>query len=298
MPTPEHRRLAEINDDIYSWRRWGPYVSDRSWATVREDYSSDGNAWEHLPHDLARSKAYRWGEDGIAGVCDRYQILALAHSFWNTRDPILKERLYGVTPNEANHGEDVKEYYFHLDNTPTHSYMKFLYKYPQAEYPYGWLVWENQRRHGQGFEFELLDTGVFDEDRYFDIFIEYAKVDAEDFVIRIEAVNRGPKACAAACAAANVVSQYLGMGSGAAARTNHPPCRCSQRHRLFGGRRRRPTATQQHSRGVPAWAALSLWLVRGAAAIHQQRHQCRAGLRPRPKKPHAIRQGWFSSLGH
>jgi hypothetical protein len=138
-------------------------------------------------------KAYRWGEDGIAGVCDRYQILVLAHAFWNTRDPILKERLFGLTPYEANHGEDVKEYYFHVDNTPTHSYMKFLYKYPQAEYPYSWLIWENQRRNGQGFEFELLDTGVFDEDRYFDIFIEYAKVDPEDFLVRIEAVNRGPK---------------------------------------------------------------------------------------------------------
>jgi hypothetical protein len=193
MPTPEHRRLAEIHDDIGSWRRWGPYVSDRAWATVREDYSADGNAWEHLPHDVARSKAYRWGEDGIAGICDRYQLLVFAPAFWNTRDPILKERLFGLTPNEGNHGEDVKEYYFHLDNTPTHSYMKFLYKYPHAEFPYSWLVWENQRRHGQGFEFELLDTGVFDEDRYFDIFVEYAKGDPEDIIVRIEAVNRGPR---------------------------------------------------------------------------------------------------------
>jgi hypothetical protein len=193
MPTPEHLRRADIHDDIYGWRRWGPYVSDRSWATVREDYSATGDAWGHLPHDLARSKAYRWGEDGIAGVCDRYQILVLAHAFWNTRDSILKERLFGLTPNEANHGEDVKEYYFHIDNTPTHSYMKFLYKYPQAEFPYSWLIWENQRRAGQGFEFELLDTGVFDEDRYFDIFIEYAKADPEDLLVRIEAVNRGPK---------------------------------------------------------------------------------------------------------
>jgi len=193
MPTPEYLRRAEIHDDIYGWRRWGPYVSDRAWGKVREDYSADGNAWEHLPHDLARSKAYRWGEDGIAGVCDRYQILIFAHAFWNTRDPILKERLFGLAPTEGNHGEDVKEYYFHLDNTPTHSYMKYLYKYPQGEFPYGWLVWENQRRHGQGFEFELLDTGLFDGDRYFDIFIEYAKADAEDIVVRIEAVNRGQR---------------------------------------------------------------------------------------------------------
>ena len=194
MSTREHARLQQIQDDIRGWRRWGPYVGDRSWATVREDYSSDGNAWGYLPHDLARSKAYRWGEDGIAGICDRYQLLVFAPAFWNGNDPILKERLFGVTPIEGNHGEDVKEYYFHLDNTPTHSYMKFLYKYPQAEFPYGLLTEENRRRGGQGFEYELLDTGVFDQDRYFDIVIEYAKVDEEDIAIRIEAFNRGPAA--------------------------------------------------------------------------------------------------------
>ena len=192
MVTEEHKRLHEIHDDITGWRRWGPYVSDRSWATVREDYSPDGDAWNFLPHDLARSKAYRWGEDGIAGICDRFQILVFAPAFWNGRDPILKERLFGLTPAEANHGEDVKEYYFHLDNTPSHSYMKFLYKYPQAEFPYRWLVEENQRRQGRGPEFELIDTGLFDEDRYFDIFIEYAKLTPEDLSIRIEAHNRGP----------------------------------------------------------------------------------------------------------
>src|ERR1700736_5333019 len=191
--TKEHQRLDEIKDDIWGWRRWGPYVSDRAWATVREDYSADGNAWGHLPHDLARSKANRWGEDGIAGICDRYQILIFAPVFWNARDPILKERLFGLTQEEGNHGEDVKEYYFHVDNTPTHSFMKLLYKYPQREFPYGWLVWENRRRNGQGFEFELLDTGLFDDDRYFDIFIEYAKADAEDLIVRIEAFNRGPE---------------------------------------------------------------------------------------------------------
>jgi hypothetical protein len=194
MATPEHLRLQEIHDDITGWRRWGPYVSERSWASVREDYSADGNAWGYLPHDLARSKAYRWGEDGIAGICDRYQLLCFAPAFWNGNDPILKERLFGVTPAEGNHGEDVKEYYFHLDNTPTHSYMKYLYKYPQREFPYSWLVQENQRRNGQGFEFELLDTGIFDDDHYFDIFIEYAKITAEDIVVRIEAFNRGPEA--------------------------------------------------------------------------------------------------------
>jgi hypothetical protein len=168
-------------------------VSDRAWATVREDYSADGNAWDYLPHDMARSKAYRWGEDAIAGICDRYQLLIFAPAFWNGQDPILKERLFGLTPREGNHGEDVKECYFHIDNTPTHSYMRFLYKYPQEEYPYSHLVQENRRRGGQGAEFELLDTGVFDEDRYFDIVIEYAKATTEDLCIRIEAFNRGPQ---------------------------------------------------------------------------------------------------------
>ncbi len=191
--TPEHLRLQDVHDDTSGWRRWGPYVSDRAWATVREDYSADGNAWAYLPHDLARSKTYRWGEDGIAAICDRYQLLVFAPAFWNEQDPFLKERLYGVTPLEGNHGEDVKEYYFHVDNTPTHSYMKFLYKYPQAEYPYRDLVDENQRRGGLGPEYELIDTGIFAENRYFDIFVEYAKASPEDICIRIEAFNRGPQ---------------------------------------------------------------------------------------------------------
>src|SRR5438132_4068478 len=195
MPTKEHQRLRQLRagDDISSWRRWGPYVSDRAWATVREDYSADGNAWAYLPHDLARSKAYRWGEDGIAGLCDRFQFLIFAPAFWHVKDPILKERLFGLTPHEGNHGEDVKEYYFYLDNTPTHSYMRFLYKYPQAEYPYARLVEENKKRLGTGPELELLDTGVFDDDRYFDIVVEYAKITPEDIAIRIEAFNRGPE---------------------------------------------------------------------------------------------------------
>jgi hypothetical protein len=196
MLTKEHQRLQEIpdGDDQTSWRRWGPYLSDRAWATVREDYSPDGNAWSYLPHDLARSKAYRWGEDGIAGICDRFQLLCFAAAFWNGKDPILKERFFGLTPHEGNHGEDVKEYYFHLDNTPSHSYMKFLYKYPQEEFPYRKLIEENRCRGGQGLEYELLDTGIFDGDRYFDIFIEYAKATPEDICIRIEAFNRGPRA--------------------------------------------------------------------------------------------------------
>jgi hypothetical protein len=194
MTTQEHQRLREIYDDIDGWRRWGPYLADRSWATVREDYSAGGDAWNYLPHDLARSKAYRWGEDGIAGLCDRFQLLCCAPAFWNGADPILKERLFGLTPSEGNHGEDAKEYWFHLDSTPTHSYMKFLYKYPQRAFPYAQLIAENRRRNGQGLEYELLDTGVFDEDRYFDIYIEFAKHTPEDICVRIEAYNRGPEA--------------------------------------------------------------------------------------------------------
>jgi hypothetical protein len=167
-------------------------VSDRAWGTVREDYSADGDAWNFLTHEKSRSKAYRWGEDGIAGLCDRYQTLVFAPAFWNGRDPILKERMFGLTPGEGNRGEDVKEYYFHLDATPSGSYMKLLYKYPQGEYPYSRLVEENRRRAGAGPEFELLDTGLFDGDRYFDIVIEYAKSDPEDICIKIEAFNRGP----------------------------------------------------------------------------------------------------------
>jgi hypothetical protein len=193
--TAEHQRLQEpFTGFVPPWRKWGPYASERSWGTVREDYSANGAAWDFLNHDMARSKAYRWGEDGIAGICDRYQILVFALALWNGRDPILKERMFGLTSSEGNRGEDVKDYYFYLDNTPTHSYMKMLYKYPQAEYPYRLLVEENRRRGGRGFEFELLDSGVFDGDRYFDVFVEYAKAGPEDIVIRIEAFNRGPEA--------------------------------------------------------------------------------------------------------
>ena len=188
----EERLYSSFEGFVPPWRRWGPYLSDRAWGTVREDYSAGGDAWNYLSHDNARSKAYRWGEDGIGGICDRYQLLCFAPAFWNGRDPILKERMFGLTSSEGNRGEDVKEYYFYLDNTPTHSYMKMLYKYPQLKFPYSRLVEENRRRGGGGPEFELLDTGIFDDDRYFDIFIEYAKADPEDICIRIEAANRGP----------------------------------------------------------------------------------------------------------
>ena len=195
LNTKEHQRLQEPGHGAHApWRKWGPYVAERAWATVREDYSADGDAWRYLPHDLARSKAYRWGEDGLAGICDRYQLMVFALAFWNGRDPILKERLFGLTPNEGNHGEDVKEYYFYLDSTPTHSYLKWLYKYPQAEFPYAQLIEENQKRSSTDPEYELLDTGVFDEDRYFDVVVEYAKASPEDLCIRIEVFNRGPEA--------------------------------------------------------------------------------------------------------
>jgi len=192
--TQEHQRLRDAADNNVAWRRWGPYLSERSWGTVREDYSPNGGAWDYLPHEKARSKAYRWGEDGLAGVSDRYQLMCFALALWNGKDPILKERLFGLTCNEGNHGEDVKEYYFYVDSTPTHSYMKYLYKYPQREYPYADLVNENRRRAGRGFEYELLDTGAFHEDRYFDVFVEYAKEGPEDLVVRIEVFNRGPEA--------------------------------------------------------------------------------------------------------
>ena len=191
--TEEGRRLLETRGRPLHWRRWGPYVSERSWGTVREDYSPNGAAWDFLSHDMARSKAYRWGEDGLAAICDRYQLLVFSLALWNGQDSILKERAFGLTPGEGNHGEDLKEYYFYLDSTPTHSYMKYLYKYPQAKFPYAWLVDENRRRGGRGYEFELLDTGIFDENRYFDVFLEYGKASSEDVCIRIEAVNRGPE---------------------------------------------------------------------------------------------------------
>ena len=195
--TAEHQRLAQPSAEMVSpWRKWGPYVCERSWGSVREDYSADGCAWEFLTHDMARSKAYRWGEDGIAGICDRYQLLVFALALWNGRDPILKERMFGLSGNEGNHGEDVKEYWFYVDNTPTHSYMRMLYKYPQREFPYTQLLEENRRRWGQvgAAEFELLDTGIFDDNRYWDVVVEYAKASPEDICARIEVFNRGPEA--------------------------------------------------------------------------------------------------------
>jgi hypothetical protein len=193
MDTAEHRRLMEYREHKANWKNWGPYLSERAWGTVREDYSEDGKAWEFFPHDHARSKVYRWNEDGLAGISDRFQYLCFALVLWNGRDPILKERLFGLSGPEGNHGEDVKEYYFYLDSTPTHSYMKMLYKYPQAEFPYALLVAENRGRGVHDAEYELLDTGIFRDNRYFDVVVEYAKADQEDILVRITALNRGPE---------------------------------------------------------------------------------------------------------
>jgi Glycosyl hydrolase family 63 C-terminal domain len=193
QPSAEGARLAETRDRGVPWKKWGPYLSERQWGTVREDYSENGDAWNYFAHDQARSRAYRWGEDGLAGVSDERQRLCFALGLWNGKDPIIKERLFGLTNGEGNHGEDVKEYYFYLDSTPTHSYMKYLYKYPQAAYPYLDLVETNRRRSRQEFEYELLDTGVFDQDRYFDVFVEYAKASPEDILIQITVSNRGPE---------------------------------------------------------------------------------------------------------
>jgi len=194
--TSEQLRLDQVGEDRLNWKRWGPYLSERAWGTVREDYSADGAAWEYFPHDQARSRAYRWNEDGLLGICDDHQHICFALALWNEKDPILKERLFGLTGNQGNHGEDVKELYYYIDSTPTHTYMKGLYKYPQAAYPYQNLIEENARRGRDVGEYELIDTGVFNEERYFDVQIEYAKVNPEDILIRIRVSNRGPEAAA------------------------------------------------------------------------------------------------------
>src|SRR5579863_8299296 len=190
--TAEEVRLQESDDRKRHWKRWGPYLAERAWSTVREDYSPYGNAWEYFPHDQARSRAYRWGEDGIGGFGDEHLYLCLGLALWNERDPILKERLFGLTNSEGNHGEDVKEIYYYLDGTPTHSYQRMLYKYPQGAFPYHTLMAENRRRSVQEPEFELIDTGIFDGERYFDVAIEYAKGGIDDILMQVTAYNRGP----------------------------------------------------------------------------------------------------------
>lgn len=192
-PTPEHQRLLDDRNNDNIWKKWGPYLSERQWGTVREDYSANGDAWNYFPHDMARMRAYRWGEDGIAGISDDKQRLCLSLALWNGRDPFLKERLFGLTNEQGNHGEDVKELYYYLDATPTHSYLKMLYKYPQDEFPYKTLIEDNAKRGKQDREYELIDTGVFDEDRYFDVFVEYARPEPEDIMMRVTVHNRGPE---------------------------------------------------------------------------------------------------------
>ena len=189
----EQERLQAFLTSKTPWRKWGPYLSERQWGTVREDYSDAGDAWNYFSHEQSHARAYRWGEDGLLGISDAKQRLCFSVALWNGEDPVLKERMFGLTGNQGNHGEDVKEYYFYLDSTPTHSYMKGLYKYPQAEFPYRWLVEENQRRGRHVAEFELLDTGVFNGNRYFDVEVEYAKADPKDILIRLSITNRGPE---------------------------------------------------------------------------------------------------------
>ncbi|HKQ32315.1 MAG TPA: glucosidase, partial [Thermodesulfobacteriota bacterium] len=189
--TKEEMRLEEDRSKKAHWRRWGPYLSERQWGTVREDYSPYGTAWDYFSHEQSRSRAYRWGEDGIGGISDNHQRLCFALALWNGKDAILKERIFGLTGSEGNHGEDVKDYYYYLDNTPTHSYMKYLYKYPQEAFPYSELVEENRKRGKHDLEYELINTGVFDDNRYFDVFVEYAKASDEDILIKITAFNRG-----------------------------------------------------------------------------------------------------------
>src|SRR5467141_520379 len=192
--TAENERLEAATFQSIPWKKWGPYLSERQWGTVREDYSEGGDAWNFFTHDQARSRAYHWGEDGLAGISDDRQQLCFALALWNGKDPIIKERLFGLTNSEGNHGEDVKEYYFYLDSTPTHSYMKYLYKYPQAAFPYSDLIETSKRRNRGDMEYELLDTGIFNADRYFDVFVEYAKQSPEDILIQISVCNRGPGA--------------------------------------------------------------------------------------------------------
>nr|WP_311136566.1 hypothetical protein [Hymenobacter cellulosilyticus] len=191
--TQEQLRLAEQHTHTIAWKKFGPYLTERQWGTVREDYSADGNAWEYITHEMARSKAYRWGEEGIGGLSDDQQLLCFSVALWNGQDRILKERLYGLTNGQGNHGEDVKELYYYLDSTPTHSYMKMLYKYPQQKFPYVKLVRENAKRTRQDAEYELLDTGIFKKNRYFDVFIEYAKAGPDDVLVQVTVHNRGPK---------------------------------------------------------------------------------------------------------
>ena len=238
----EQKRLNIAREQGVPWKKWGPYLSERQWGTVREDYSTDGNAWDYFSHDQSRSRAYHWGEDGLAGISDDKQQLCFALALWNGRDPILKERLFGLTNSEGNHGEDVKEYYFYIDSTPTHSYMKYLYKYPQREYPYRDLLETNRRRSREEMEYELLDTGIFDDDRYFDVFVEYAKA------------RPGRRA-----------DQDFGAQPRAGSGADSPAADVVVPQYLVVGRWRSP------SRSAPDWRRRPFWLpIRNLANVHLQ----------------------------
>ena len=267
----EQNRLEEAQENRAPWKKWGPYLSERQWGTVREDYSDNGDAWNYFTHDQARSRAYRWGEDGLGGISDDHQVLCFALALWNGRDPILKERAFGLANSEGNHGEDVKEYYFYLDSTPTHSYMKYLYKYPQAAYPYEDLVATNRSRGKHEPEYELLDTGVFDDNRYFDVFVEYAKAAPDDVLIRISVCNRGPTRQRIAPLPTlwfrNTWSQEGGgskpdPGAG----------------RILRARCRARSSQRSAVPGIPE-RLLPLLRRRRAAAVHRERDQQRAALR-------------------
>ena len=271
----EQQRLRDAREAAIPWKKWGPYLSERQWGTVREDYSEDGDAWNFFTHDHARSRAYRWGEDGMAGISDDHQRLCFALALWNGKDPILKERLFGLTNSEGNHGEDVKEYYFYLDSTPTHSYMKYLYKYPQAAYPYADLVDTNRRRNRDEMEYELLDTGVFNDDRYFDVFVEYAKAGPEDILVRITAANRGPDAAELHLLPTlwfrNDWSTWIAESNRAAEEARPRAGRGGSGHQCGGGD------------ASAAGRVHPLLRRRRAAALHGERNQPRAAL-PRARK--------------
>ena len=280
--TAEHVRLEEARDKAAPWKQWGPYLSERQWGTVREDYSEGGDAWNYFSHDQARSRAYRWGEDGLAGISDHKQRLCFALALWNGKDPILKERLFGLTNSEGNHGEDVKEYYFYLDSTPTHSYMKYLYKYPQSAFPYADLVETNRRRGKQEFEYELLDTGVFDQDRYFDVFVEYAKESPRGHPhpgSRIH--NRGPEPAELHVLPTLWFRNLWSWPTGG----DRPVLRQVEGSRELRGR---------SPRNIPSWAS-STCIARGRPApVHGERNQHPADLRR--SQPNALRQGRHQQL--
>ena len=276
--TREARRLHEAHESGVPWLHWGPYLSERQWGTVREDYSADGNAWDYLSHDQARSRAYRWGEDGLAGISDEHGLLCLALALWNEADPILKERLFGVTNTEGNHGEDVKEQYFYLDATPTHSWLRYLYKYPQRAYPYDDLVATNRGRSRHEMEYELVDTAAFDEDRYFDVFVEIAKEGPEELLVAITAAQPGSRRGAAPPPPHALVPQHLVVG-----RPRGLGSAVTCRRRVDGGHPRGPRRPRRPR------DALAGRRGRRAAPLHRERHERRAAVR-RPERD-AVREG-------